>query len=136
MTQAGPFIWHELVTTDQPTSGAFFSQLLGWTTRSVDAGPFGTYTLFQQDGRDVAGMMNPTSAMPHREPYWHSYIAVDDVDGCAARAVSLGGRVLVDPHEVPQFGRVCVVADPSGAIVHLVCPLDNVENTGERSASV
>lgn len=123
MTQDSPFIWHELVTTDQSRSGAFFRQLLGWKTRAVEAGSFGTYTLFQKDGRDVAGMMNPTSAMPHNAPYWHSYIAVDDVDDCAARAACLGGRVLVYPHDVPQFGRVCVVTDPSGAAVHLVQPV-------------
>ena len=52
MPDQSPFIWHELVTADQPTSVAFFSQLFGWTRKEVDAGPFGTYTLFQRNGRD------------------------------------------------------------------------------------
>ncbi len=79
MVDPTPFIWHELVTPDQPTSGAFFSQLFGWISREVDAGPFGTYTLFQSNGRDVAGMMNPTVDSPGGGAYWHSYIAVSDV---------------------------------------------------------
>jgi predicted enzyme related to lactoylglutathione lyase len=122
MPDENPFIWHELVTPDQPASGEFFRHLFGWTSREVDAGPFGVYTLFQKDGRDVAGMMNPTSESPGQGSFWHSYIAVEDVDECARRVPSLGGSVLVPPHEVPEFGRVCAVADPTGAVAHLVQP--------------
>lgn len=122
MFDGNPFIWHELVTADQPTSGPFFERLFGWTSREVDAGPFGTYTLFQKNGQDVAGMMNPTPDTPGKGSHWHSYIAVEDVDICAKRVPALGGSVLVAPHDVPTFGRVCAVADPTGAVTHLVQP--------------
>lgn len=128
MTDQSPFIWHELVTPDQKRSGAFFSQLFGWARKEVDAGKFGTYTLFQKEGEDIAGMMNPTSETPSRESFsresfWHSYIAVENVDECAKQAPLLGGSVVVAPHEVPDVGRVCVVADPTGAIAHLIQPI-------------
>ena len=123
MPDQNPFIWHELVTADQPTSGAFFSQLFGWTRKEVDAGPFGTYTLFQLNGQDVAGMMNPTPDTPGKGSFWHSYISVGDVDACAQRASSLGGSVLVAPHDVTDVGRMCVVADPTGAVTHLMQPV-------------
>ena len=124
MTSQSPFIWHELVTSDQKNSGEFFSQLFGWERKEVDAGPFGTYTLFQKDGSDVAGMMNPTPDTPGEGSYWHSYIAVDDIDDCAKQAISLGGSVLVQPHDVPDVGRVCIVADSTGAIAHLMQPAE------------
>jgi predicted enzyme related to lactoylglutathione lyase len=120
MANHGTFIWNELDTSDQKTSGAFFSALLGWTRKEVDAGPFGIYTLFQQHGQDVAGMMNPTGASPRSESHWQSYIAVADVDDCARRVPELGGKVVVPPHDVPEFGRVCQISDPSGALVCLV----------------
>ena len=120
-----PFIWHELVTPDQKKSGAFFSELFDWNIKEVDAGEFGTYTLFQKDGQDVAGMMNPTPDTPDKESYWHSYIAVDNVDNCAKQAPLLGGKVLVPPHDVPDVGRICIVADPTGAIAHLMQPVSN-----------
>lgn len=123
MSDQGPFIWHELVTSDQTRSGAFFSQLLGWTRQEVDAGPFGIYTLFQKNGRDVAGMMNPTPDTPTKGSHWHSYIAVEDVDECARQAALLGGTVIVRPHDVPDVGRICIVADPTGAVAHLMQPL-------------
>jgi predicted enzyme related to lactoylglutathione lyase len=119
-----PFIWHELVTSEQKKSGEFFSQLLGWTRKEVDAGPFGIYTLFQKDGNDVAGMMSPTPDTPVNGSYWHSYIAVDDVDICAKQAVTLGGGVVVAPHDVPDVGRICIVSDPTGAIAYLMQPVE------------
>ena len=124
MANESPFIWHELVTVDQKTSGTFFTQLFGWTSKEVDAGPFGTYTLFQKDGQDVAGMMNPTPDTPSKGSYWHSYIAVEDVEKCTEQAPLLGGSVVVPPHDVPDVGRVCVVADSTGAITHLMQPLE------------
>jgi len=123
MANQSPFIWHELVTSDQKSSGTFFSELFGWKRKEVDAGPFGIYTLFQKDGHDVAGMMNPTPDTPGKGSYWHSYIAVDDIDECANRAPLLGGSVVVTPHDVPDVGRICIVVDPAGAITHLIQPL-------------
>ena len=123
MAEQNPFIWHELVTPDQETSGAFFSKLLGWELKKVDAGEFGTYTLFQKEGQDIAGMMNPTPDTPGNGSYWHSYIAVEDIDHCAQQTAALGGKVLVPPHDVPDVGRICAVADPTGAVVHLMQPV-------------
>ena len=123
MANQNPFIWHELVTPDQASSGAFFKQLFGWTSREVDAGPFGKYTLFQKDGEDVAGMMNPTADTPGKGSCWHSYIAVESVDDCAKRAPLLGGTVVVPPHDIPDVGRVCVLSDPTAAVAHLLEPI-------------
>ncbi len=125
-----PFVWHELVTSDQKSSGAFFTRLLGWTAREVEAGTFGVYTLFQKDGEDIAGMMNPTSDTPPEPSYWHFYIAVSDVEECARSAPLLGGRVLIPPHDVPDVGRICVVADPTGAVAHLMQPAEGEQPHG------
>lgn len=124
MSDQNPFIWQELVTPDQETSGRFFSKLFGWDLKQVDAGEFGTYTLFQKEGRDIAGMMNPTHNTPGQGSYWHSYIAVEDIEDCAKQTILLGGTVLVPPHDVPDVGRVCAVSDPAGAIVHLMQPVE------------
>lgn len=124
MTEHGTFMWNHLVTTDPRKSGAFYSKLLGWSKREVDSGPFGTYTLFQQNGKDVAGMMNPTIDYTRSRPScWYAYIAVDDVDDCAARVSQLGGTIIEPPHDIPGVGRACLLADPMGAAVTLMTPV-------------
>ena len=124
MENERPFIWHELVTSDQKKSGKFFCELLDWKSSEVDAGDFGVYTLFKKGNTDVAGMMNPTQDTPGKGSYWHSYIAVEDVDLCVDKTPKLGGKVIVQPHDVPDVGRICIVEDPTGAIAHLMQPVE------------
>ncbi len=124
MTEHATFLWNELETPDQKAAGEFYCRLLGWTSHEADAGPFGVYTLFRRDGKDVAGMMNPTTDYSRaRGPAWNAYVAVDDVDACASRVTQLGGRLVVPPHDVPDVGRVCMLADPTGAVILLMTPV-------------
>jgi predicted enzyme related to lactoylglutathione lyase len=124
MAEHGTFIWNELETTDQKIAGDFYCRLLGWTRHQVDAGPFGGYTLFRHNDKDVAGMMNPiTDYSRSRGPTWNAYLAVDDVDECASRVTEAGGKLIVPPHDVPDVGRVCMIADPTGATILLMTPV-------------
>ncbi len=121
MTENGTFMWNQLVTADQKKSGDFYSELLGWSRREIPAGPFGVYTIFDQNGKDVGGMMNPTTDYSKSRPsWWQAFIAVADVDACAARVAELGGTVIEPPHDVPGVGRACLLADPMGAPVQLI----------------
>lgn len=123
MTEKAKFVWNELLTTDQQESGQFYSSLLGWTRNEIDMGPMGIYTVFQQDGEDVAGMMAPlTDFSRSRPPFWTAYIAVDDIDACAARVAELGGTIIAEPEDIPNVGRVCMLTDPKGAPVCLMTP--------------
>jgi len=128
MTEDATFIWNELVTTDQQTCGAFYSALLGWTRKEVDMGPAGAYTVFQHNGKDVAGMMGPATDFSRaRPPFWSAYIAVSDIDACAARVAALGGQVIAAPEDIPDVGRVCMLTDPIGAPVCLMEPAAGAE---------
>ncbi len=118
------FIWNELVTPDQQVSGEFFSKLFGWERNVVHVGAHGAYTLFQEDGKDVAGMMNPaTDYSRSRPPFWAAYIEVDDVDRYVAKVEELGGTIIAPPEDIPNVGRVCMIADPKGAPVCLITPV-------------
>jgi predicted enzyme related to lactoylglutathione lyase len=55
-----------------------------------------------------------------RHAHWLNFIRVDDAATMAAKVVSLGGRVLVEPHPDRHGGMVAVVADPAGAPVGLM----------------
>ena len=117
------FIWNELITTDQKKSGDFYSQLFGWQLKEVDAGPLGTYTIFQQDGEDVAGMMNPTIEYTQKlGARWYAYVNVHDIDRAIIRAKELGGTLIAGPDDIPGVGRVCLLADPTKALIRLMQP--------------
>jgi predicted enzyme related to lactoylglutathione lyase len=136
VNEPGTFIWNELVTPDQQAAGPFYSQLFGWERHEVDAGPWGIYTTFRQDGQDVAGMMNPTASdyAGSPPPRWVAYIAVADADAIAGRVPELGGRVLEHPRDIPGVGRIGMFTDPTGALVCIMQPHAGAEG-GSESAS-
>ncbi len=124
MAEHGTFFWNQLVTTDQRVSGDFYCSLFGWSRRELDLGPFGLYTFFQQNGKDVGGMMSPATDYSRSRPsWWEAVIAVADVDAFASRVVELGGTVIDPPRDVPGVGRACLIADPMGAPVCLMTPI-------------
>ncbi len=132
MSTNGGFYWNELVTPDQKKGGDFYCSLLGWSRRPIDAGPFGTYTLFTLHGDDVAGMMNPTSDYSRNRPsWWSAYVAVNDVDASAEQAIKLGGTIVEPVTDIAEVGRACMVADPEGAVVCLITPIPTSLGGGE-----
>ncbi len=111
--------WNELVSPDTARSRDFYTGLLGWTTREMPMpGGGGTYTLFLENGSEIAGMMAPPNPET-QAPVWFTYVAVDDVDAAAEKASALGGAVVRPPFDIPGYGRVAIIADPTGAAVGL-----------------
>jgi len=111
---AGHVCWNELLTTDPKGALAFHKEIFGWDHKTWDMGPAGTYYLFTRDGKDAAGMMEmPEDA--EAPPQWMSYFLVADVDATVAKARELGATVYVPPRDIPDVGRMAVLADPTGA---------------------
>lgn len=110
MVRPAQHVWFELVTSDQDAAEAFYADVVGW--RMADAGmPGFRYTLASFGEARIAGIM----AMPGAPPAWLGYVAVDDVDGDAAKVAALGGAVHKPAEDIPGVGRFAVVADPQGA---------------------
>lgn len=116
MGTVGKFNWADLTTSDREAAVDFYADLFGWTGDDQPAGESGTYTLFSQGGKQVAGggEAPPDQPMP---PAWTPYITVQDVDETAARVESSGGTVLVPPMDVMDAGRMAMFVDPAGAAV-------------------
>jgi uncharacterized protein len=47
-------------------------------------------------------------------------VTVDDVDATTQMSAELGGKVLMQPHEIPTVGRFSVIQDPQGAVITLI----------------
>ena len=121
MGEHGTFTWNELMTTEPEKAGRFYGGLLGWTTRQMDMGAGGVYTIFSNQGKDCGGMMKMAgpqfAGVP---PHWMSYIAVDDVDATVAKVKGLSGAVHMPAFDIPGIGRMAVIADPAGAVFCLI----------------
>ena len=119
----GSFVWCELMTADTAGADAFYKKVVGWT--SVPFAPDGSYTVFNNpSGAGVAGLMKLPDAAKQMgaPPHWLMYVGTPNVDDTAMRIVSLGGRVLKQPDDIPNTGRFAVVQDPFGAAFGIYTP--------------
>jgi predicted enzyme related to lactoylglutathione lyase len=116
----GALCWNELTTREPDGATAFYRAVFGWTPEDQPMGDV-PYTVFNLDGRPVAGMMPMTGgAWPADLPaHWMVYFAVEDADAAAGRAAALGGTVSVPPTDLPQ-GRFAVLNDPQGAVFSVI----------------
>ena len=120
MTDSSPLThghpcWIELSAPKHVPSLAFYKGLLGWKSREVTPARGLSYTMFTLDGHDVAGLVTSNSDTGE----WLTYIAVDDVDATAARAVSLGGSLQRAPMDIGSLGRMARITGPRGASLAL-----------------
>ena len=117
----GRFLWYELTTTDTEAAKAFYARVVGWGTQAAST-PGMTYSLFTVGEDPVSGLMDlPAAARTMGiKPHWIGYVGVGDVDATAELIKRLGGAVHVPPTDVPNIGRLSVVADPQTATLALV----------------
>jgi predicted enzyme related to lactoylglutathione lyase len=121
MPQSGAFCWNELATKDLAAAKSFYARLLGWQLEGSAAAGM-DYNEIVVGGEHIGGMyqMTEENSAPGDSPHWKIYVAVDDVDAKAKLTEELGGKVTVPPMDVPNVGRFCVIADPSGASISLI----------------
>ena len=121
--EIGALCWNELYTTNVDAAGKFYVNTFGWKTESMDMGPMGTYTLFQDPALgkkgNIGGMMNMPPNMKGVPSNWLAYFEVAEVDASTKKATELGGKVLMPAMDIPNIGRFSIVQDPQGAALAL-----------------
>jgi len=118
--ETGAMTWNELYTTNVDAAGKFYIDTLGWKTKAIDMGPMGTYTMFRRAGDDekapsAGGMMAMPPNMKGVPSNWLVYMQVADCDASAKKVTALGGKVLMEPMDIPNIGRFAIATDPQGA---------------------
>ena len=112
----GDFSWNELATTDHEAAFDFYSDLFGWEKQqAMDMpGDAGVYQMYGRDGNMLGGMYNKSGDQPF-PPGWLYYITIGDLDKAVKKVTKNGGKIIVEPMEVPGGSRIAVAIDPQGA---------------------
>jgi predicted enzyme related to lactoylglutathione lyase len=110
--EPGTFCWVELSTPDAEGAKAFYGGLFGWEFRD-DEIPGGVYTMCFREGDEVAAIAQQDEHPAH----WNNYVSVASADETAAKAEQLGAKMIEEPFDVMEFGRMAVLADPGGAML-------------------
>jgi uncharacterized protein len=107
--------WLDTMQPDPDAAKEFYGGLFGWEfdNRAPEGSPE-SYYVAQLRGCNVAAIGGPSGAgVP---PSWNTYTAVESADRTATRVREAGGKVLAEPMDVPDAGRMAVFADAQGAV--------------------
>jgi predicted enzyme related to lactoylglutathione lyase len=113
----GTLAWAELVTRDPDGARRFYSDWLGWGTRTMEPGD---YALFLKGGHPVAGMIRMEEESPGPESHWRVYFQTADCGGTVEKARRLGGECRLSPTRIPGVGTVALLNDPQGGAFALL----------------
>jgi len=118
--EPGAPIWFELHTRDYEASVQFYTTVFGWDAKTMSDTADFRYTTLGEGEAALAGLMDSTSFLPEGVPaHWAVYLAVEDTDAAVKTTTELGGSLIEPPHDTP-YGRIAIVADPTGAQFRLV----------------
>ncbi len=110
--EPGSFVWHDLLTKDVAGAQRFYGELFGWRFEHTKRGDR-PYVIARAGATPVAGLVD-VSGIADAGTQWLSFMAVANVDTAVGLFQSGGGKVLVQPRDLP-LARAAVVADPQGA---------------------
>ena len=114
---ANSFCHIELHTSDVDKAKGFYGSLFDWKLNDMPMGDM-SYTMIDVGAEGTGGgmMSKPCEDAPTA---WLSYVLVEDVDQSVAKAQELGGTVIQEKSEVPDYGWFSVIADRTGATIGL-----------------
>ncbi len=134
VNEPGSLNFNALNTRDLAAAKRFYGAVFGWTTLDLGTGEFWTLSAYGDyletltpgvrertaelgaaGFEDVVAAITPIAGDDaDGSVQWSVTFATDDADAAAAKAVELGGAVVVAPTDAP-YSRLTVLRDPQGA---------------------
>lgn len=120
LREPGDWIWASLITTDAERAAVFYRSVFGYQVVDQPNDDGRQHALLVSDNYARASANAMPASATHTHPHWLNFVRVVNASDSAAKAQSLGGRVLVAPHVDRHGGMIAVVADPQGAPIGLM----------------
>ncbi len=132
----GSHIWYELLTPDPDNAKIYYDAVAGWDIEPRSAGEM-DYRMIRAGSENVGGVMrlNDEMAQHGAKPVWLGYVAVDDVDETVAKVEAKGGTTHLPAFDVPDVGRIAMVADPQSNTFYIMKPTPPKGDEGKVSTA-
>jgi len=115
LASPGDWIWSSLITRDANAGAAFYQAIFGYEVFELASDDGSEHHLLATDGYARASANSLPTNVSGLHTHWLNFVRVVSTNDAVAKAVALGGRVLIEPHLDRHGGMVAIVADPSGA---------------------
>lgn len=115
LADPGEWIWSSLHAKDAGNEAAFYQDIFGYDVYDLASDDGLEHVILSTDDVARASANQHPDGTSQRHAHWLNYVRVESANDAATKAVSLGGKVLVQPHPDRHGGLVAVLADPAGA---------------------
>ena len=123
--EIGSITWADLTVTNADEVKKFYEKVVGWKPESFDMGGYNDFNMKSpENGNTNAGICHSQGVNAGLPPQWLIYITVKNVDASAQHCLELGGKLIVEPKNMGNHGRYCVIEDPAGAVAALFEPAE------------
>jgi uncharacterized protein len=116
----GEWIWSSLLSKDPAAEAGFYQDVFSYDVFDLASDDGLEHVILSSDDYARASANAFPGGSGRRHAHWLNFVRVDSTADATAKAVALGGRVLVEPHVDRHGGMVAVVADPAGAPIGLM----------------
>lgn len=111
----GEWIWSTLLTQDPDGAAKFYQSVFGYAAFDLPSDDGLQHVILSSQDYARAGINSLPKDSYHRHAHWLNFIRVDDAAAASAKAVALGGKILVAPRLDRHGGHIALLADPYGA---------------------
>ncbi len=114
----GDFSWVDLNSKNMMEARDFYASVFGWHCVDQDTQGGPPYSIFELDGKQVAGMgqMSPEMIDQGVPSVWNNYVQVSNCETVCAKCEELGGAVFMPSMKVLDAGTMAFLQDPHGAM--------------------
>jgi uncharacterized protein len=112
----GEWIWGAVMTRDPDADAGFYQDVFGYEVFELPSDARGDHLLLASDNFARVSV-NPLAQSQAVQPHWVGFVRVADVQKAADAAKTLGGHVVVEPHQDRHGGMVALLADPAGSVI-------------------
>jgi uncharacterized protein len=115
----GSIHWVELHSTSLDADLVWLKATFGFEFETMEM-PQGAYHVLKSDGEMRGGAT--AQANEGAPSMWLTWIQLAGVDAAVERASAAGGNVLAPAFDVPEIGRMAILADPTGGVFGVITP--------------
>ena len=116
----GRVVHFEIQADDMDRAEGFYAGVFGWAVKRWEGAPF-DYRLLTTGPDGVAGidgaLVERNAALPTEGQGFNAFVCtveVDSIEETEQAVAEAGGRVVMEPAEVPQIGRLGYFLDTEG----------------------
>lgn len=119
-SETGSIGWIDLTIPNAEEIKNFYTEVVGWQSENVSMGSYDDFNMFNQStGGPVAGICHKRGGNSNIPSQWMIYIIVENIEESIKRCKELGGKILLELKSMGDYGKYCIIQDPSNAVCAL-----------------